>query len=212
MVEYYGYMKTIQTLHNRLEQIVQISYDLLVGKIVGGEIVVSNEASLQMQFGVILKQIGKLYEFCEDDKFSIELEIWREIGSTTKSKKGRARCDIWLELRNNDETWQAAIELKFFKQDKNEAVTDNRFSLLLDLENLEHYKVNSANLLCYEIVYTDNVNYTKIDNRSKIKITPTISGNIEPYCERTITLQKSYSSIWESYSPQHHFLKINLNV
>ena len=204
-------MKRIQTLHSRLEQIVQTSYNLLIGKIVGGEIIVSNEASLQMQFGVILKQIGKLYEFCEEDRFSIELETWREIDSTTKSKKGRARCDIWLELKDSAEAWQAAIELKFFKQEKNEAVTDNRFSLLLDLENLEHYKANSTNLLCYEIVYTDNENYTKIDNRSKIKITPIISGNTEPYCERTITLQKSYPSVWESYSSHHHFLKIDLN-
>lgn len=204
-------MTNILTLHNRLEQIIQNSYELLVGKVVGGEIVIVNEASMQMQFGVILKQIDKLYEFCEDDKFSIELETWREIGSTTKSKKGRARCDIWLELKNNDEVWQAAIELKFLKQGKAEAVTDNRFSILLDLENLEHYKANNSNLLCYEIVYTNNENYTKLNNRSKIKITPVISGHSEPYGGRTITLQKEYSSIWESYSSQHHFLKINLN-
>lgn len=201
----------IPTLKERLKQIVDSSYVLLCNKIAGGTIKICNEASLQMQLGVILKQIGQLYEFEKDDRFSIELETWQPIESTSKSKNGRARCDISLKLTNNKETQEAAIELKHFRHSTNEAVTDNRFALLLDLENLEHYKANNPNLLCYEIVYTDNENYTKINNRSKIRITPIISGNIEPYCGRTITLQNNYSSVWDSYSHTHHFLKIDLN-
>lgn len=194
----------------RLEQIVEISYLILQNKIVGGAIDVPNEASMQMQFGVILKQVGQLYEFGEEERFSIALETWQDIDATSKSGKGRARCDISLKLVCPDHTQEAAIELKYFRRSKNEAVTDNRFALLLDLENLEHYKAKQPGLLCYEIVYTDNENYTKTDNRSKIRITPTISGNEEPYAGRTIKLQKSYSSIWDSYK-NHHFLKIDLN-
>ena len=201
---------SILSLEDRLKQIIDISYKLLCHKIVGGHITVDNEASLQMQLGVILKQIGQLYEFEEKDHFSVCLETWQDISSTEKSKKGRARCDINLKFTNEDITKEAAIELKYFKYSKNEAVTDNRFSLLLDFENLEQYRVKNPGLLCYEIVYTDNENYTKLDNRSKIKITPTISGNTEPYAGRTIKLQKSYSSIWDSYAKQHHFLKIDM--
>ena len=201
---------SIPSIEDRLKQIIDISYKLLCNKIVSGGIRIDNEASLQMQLGVILKQIGQLYEFSNNDHFTVELETWQDISSTSKSNKGRARCDISLRFISNSEAKEAAIELKYFKHSTNEAVTDNRFSLLLDLENLEQYKANNPDLLCYEIVYTDNENYAKLDNRSKIKITPTISGNTESYAGRTITLQKSYSSIWDSYTKEHHFLKIDL--
>lgn len=201
---------SISTLEDRLKQIIDGSYKLLCQKIVSGNIIVDNEASLQMQFGVILKQLGQLYEFSIKDHFSVELEIWQDIPTTSKSNNGRARCDIYLKFTSGSETKEAAIELKYFKHSANEAVTDNRFSLLLDLENLEQYRTKNPNLLCYEIVYTANENYTKADNRSKIKITPTISGNTEPYIGRTITLQKTYTSIWDSYSKEYHFLKIDL--
>lgn len=200
----------ILSLCARLEQIVGTAYMLLCNKIAGNNIDIPNEASLQMQLGVMLKQIGQLYEFANNDHFSVALETWQDIEASEKSRKGRARCDISLQLTDGDETQEAAIEIKYFKRSKNEAVTDNRFALLLDLENLEHYKAKQPDLLCYEIVYTDNGNYTQTDNRSKIRITPIISGNKEPYAGRSITLQKSYSSIWDSYG-NHHFLKIDLN-
>ena len=185
---------SIPTIEERLKQIIETSYKLLCYKIVNEGIFVENEASLQLQFGVILKQIGQLYEFSKNDRFAVNLETWQDISSTSKSNKGKARCDISIEFTNG----------------ANEAVTDNRFSLLLDLENLEQYKTNDPNLLCYEIVYTNNENYTNLNNRSKIKITPEISGNTESYAGRRIKLQRSYPSIWESYAKVYHFLKIDL--
>ena len=209
-------MKEISPIKERLKEIVQISYNLLCNKIADGNICVHNEASLQMHLGVILKQVGHLYEFSKSDRFSVELETWREIEGTFKSKKGRARCDIQLKMANEHGSHEVAIELKYFRRHINETITDNRFSVLLDLENLEQYQVNNPDLLCFEIVYTDNENYTKIDNRSKIKITPKVSGNDEPYVGRTIKLRKTYDSIWDSYHSKddkhgHHFLMIDLN-
>ena len=209
-------MKEISPIKERLKEIVQISYNLLCNKIADGNICVHNEASLQMHLGVILKQVGHLYEFSKSDRFSVELETWREIEGTFKSNKGRARCDIQLKMANEHGSHEVAIELKYFRRHINETITDNRFSVLLDLENLEQYQVNNPDLLCFEIVYTDNENYTKIDNRSKIKITPKVSGNDEPYVGRTIKLRKTYDSIWDSYHSKddkhgHHFLMIDLN-
>lgn len=209
-------MNEISPIKERLKEIVQISYNLLCNKIADGNICVHNEASLQMHLGVILKQVGHLYEFSKSDRFSVELETWREIEGTFKSKKGRARCDIQLKMANEHGSHEVAIELKYFRRHINETITDNRFSILLDLENLEQYQVNNPDLLCFEIVYTDNENYTKIDNRSKIKITPKVSGNDEPYVGRTIKLRKTYDSIWDSYHSKddkhgHHFLMIDLN-
>ena len=202
---------SVLSIEERLKQIIDLSYKLLCHKIVAKSIIVHNEASLQMQLGIILKQMGQLYEFDKKDRFDVELEAWIEIPSTIKSANGRARCDIIVKLKSDTEEKKAAIELKYFKQGKNEAVTDNRFSLLLDLDNLEKYKQPDPDLLCYEIVYTDNENYTKPDNRSKIKITPTISGYTELYRDHPpITLKKTYSSVWDSYAENHHFLKIDL--
>ena len=205
----------LQPYDDRLKEIVDISYKLLCHKIVNENISIQNEASMQMQLGVILKQVGQLYEFSLKDRFSVELETWQDITPTSKSTKGRARCDISLKITNGEETSEAAIELKYFKYSStNEAVTDNRFSLLLDLKNLEQYKYKNNKLLCYEIVFTDNENYTKADNRSKIKITPTISGYIKTNTTAknydTIELNNTYSSKWDSYSKKHHFLKIDL--
>ena len=64
----------VETLQNRLQEIVQTSYRLLCNKITGGLIEVDNEASLQMQSGVIMRTIGQLYEFSPKDRFSIVLE------------------------------------------------------------------------------------------------------------------------------------------
>ena len=75
---------------------------------------ISNEASFQLQFGVILKQIGQLYEFDEKDRFYIQLEDVQTIDVTQKSKHGRARCDIMLSLKNGKDEFSVAIELKYF--------------------------------------------------------------------------------------------------
>ena len=106
---------------------------------------ISNEASFQLQFGVILKQIGQLYEFDEKDRFYIQLEDVQTIDVTQKSKHGRARCDIMLSLKNGKDEFSVAIELKYFKKAEGETITDNRFRILCDIENLENYKKEMPN-------------------------------------------------------------------
>ena len=110
--------KTV-SLPKRMEQIISVSYDILCNKIANGSIIVQNEASLQMQFGVILKQVGQLYEFSDQDHFKIELETPRDIEASTKSNRGQARSDISLRLFNDSDSIGAEIELKYFKYDKN---------------------------------------------------------------------------------------------
>ena len=126
-------MKEISPIKERLKEIVQISYNLLCNKIADGNIYVHNEASLQMHLGVILKQVGHLYEFSKSDRFSVELETWREIEGTLKSKKGRARCDIQLKMENEHESHEVAIELKYFRRHVNETITDNRSKIKFNL-------------------------------------------------------------------------------
>lgn len=158
----------IPTLAERLQEIVDLSYRILCNKVAAGSIQIPNEASMQMQLGTILNWVGKLYELDKRDHISVELESPKEIEDTCKSMKGMARCDIYVTLACSNSKATAAIELKHFKKGPNEAVTDNRFSVLQDLENLEHYKAKERKLQCYEIVYTDNVNHTI--NKSNLTI------------------------------------------
>ena len=97
----------------RLDEIIRIGYHILCNKIACKSIVVDNEAALQLQYSVILKTLGQLYEFAPDDRFSIELEKKIKLDiNTSKCPKGNARCDIWLTLGEAT----AAVELKFFKK------------------------------------------------------------------------------------------------
>ena len=200
--------KTV-SLPKRMEQIISVSYDILCNKIANGSIIVQNEASLQMQFGVILKQVGQLYEFSDQDHFKIELETLRDIEASTKSNRGQARCDISLRLFNDSDSIGAEIELKYFKYDKTqEAVTDNRFSVLMDLENLELYKKREPRLMCYEFVYTDNKNYANPSTTSGIKLAPCITQSYT-YGRKTINLNACYEAEWTAYG-EHYFMKTRI--
>lgn len=215
------------TYRERLEEIVNLSYKILYNKIANGSIKIYNEASMQLQLGVILRQLGTLYAFKEKDNFRIELEKTIPLQSpTAKSQHGTARCDIWLELGNGRHNTFAAIELKYFKSSQHtEATTDNRFSLMLDIANLECYAKQESNLLGFAIVYTNNENYTKDSHKTKatIKLAPYVTQSIKRELTKKgkqekveVDLQHQYEANWVKFSPTsnkdigHYFLIINL--
>lgn len=205
-------MKTIQPLKERLIKIVEDSYQILCNKIASNSILVPNEASLQLHFGVILKQIGQLYEFGEKDRFLIKLEDVQMIDRTQKSKKGKARCDIMLSLSNDTDDYSVAIELKCFKKTGSETITDNRFNVLKDIENLEHYKDVNSKLCCYQIVYTDNPNYSNPNSTSYIKIGDgaILNNGVHTSNGNNVVLKNSYTFNWDIYADNHCFLKIKV--
>ena len=87
-------------LIGRVREIIDISYKILIQKIGNGTINAWNEASLQLEFGSILKTVGNLYEFSTDDKFHMEFESGKLLNAiTNKSKSKKARIDIYMELR-----------------------------------------------------------------------------------------------------------------
>lgn len=192
-------------LRERLQEIVQISYRLLCNKIAGGLVEVDNEASMQMQLGVIMKTIGQLYEFSEHDRFSITLEhVVKDDAIQTWKSKGKARIDIMLTVSKGRDTCSAALELKYFPKSDGETVTDNRFYMLADLENLEAYRRLGMADLGYFILYTTNKNYTT-DTRSGVKI-----GNEKPIertttsNNRTVNITGSYKLHWDIYDDGKH--------
>lgn len=133
-------MNKTPTPQERLEKIVDTAYEILCGKVASGSITIENEAALQLQLSVILEQLGRLYELASEDRFSISLEEVVILSQKTTKSPRDARCDIVLKLQNA----LIAIELKCFipKKDTNEPVTDNRFKVLYDIENLEQYGID----------------------------------------------------------------------
>ena len=179
----------METPQERLKEIVKISYSILCNKVAYGDIKIAN---------------------ADTDKFLIDLETTQAISPTIKSSKGQARCDISLQFSiNNDNVAKAVIELKHFKYDKaNEAVADNRFSIMKDIENLEHYKEKDSQLLCYEILYTDNKNYANPHTTAGIKLAPIITQCFT-YCQQTVELKAAYEAEWSNHG-NNYFMMVTL--
>jgi len=57
-----------------LKKVIETSYDLLLGQVAKGRIVIQNEASFQLHFAYILKTVGELMQFSPNDTFTIKLE------------------------------------------------------------------------------------------------------------------------------------------
>ena len=142
----------------------------------------------------------------------IQLEDVQTIDVTQKSKHGRARCDIMLSLKNGKDEFSVAIELKYFKKAEGETITDNRFRILCDIENLENYKKRNAKLCCFEILYTDNSNYANPNSISYIKIGQgaTVNAGQHTRNSRVVNLDNQYTFNWDIYDVDYCFLKIEV--
>ena len=221
------YKKTDSAIsyRERLILVIEQAYQLLRNKIAGKDIQVYNEASMQLHFGSILKRIGELYEFSPTDHFCIELESPEDISPTAKSPNG-ARCDIKLsffEGRQSTAKAKAFIELKYFRHsnDTTETITSNRFSVFMDLENLERYQdekrnENSPKPICYEIVFAENSTYysPKIKKENnQLNIGEGESNDpskpIE-YRSKKVSLKNKYVFHWDKCTDNQYWLKINI--
>lgn len=206
----------------RLKEIINQSFALLCNKIAGGSVVVNNEASLQMQFGVILNDVGQLYIFSPAEHFRVDFETPENISGTAKSKY-RARCDIKLSFYEGSQSTPKAlayIEVKHFRipssPKSTEATSDNRFGVLMDIENLEQYysvfhKGNCPKPLCYEIVLAENSTYSSCKRKTNYDIGNNVqSKNSYSYRKKEVQLKKKYTFRWEEYGEKQFWLKINI--
>ena len=141
-----------------LKEIILLGFQILQKKITGGLIDFNNEASIQMQFGIILNTIGKLYESNQNDVFNIELESNFFINTNfIKSGSNKAKIDIAMCFGNNDAFSTAAIELKYLKK-SNFREPNNRYDVFCDISNLEKYKEDYFDI-GYLLVLTDHEHY-----------------------------------------------------
>ena len=151
---------------NLIEEIIELSYKILIRKLGNGSLIALNEAAFQLEFGHILKTIGNLYEFRLEDKFHLEFETIKTLKTKSiKSKSLRARIDLFIRYQNDESETKVAIELKFFKK-ANHREPNNRYDVFKDISNLESYKENEIDL-CYFILATDHEHYCYQETYSK---------------------------------------------
>lgn len=147
------------------EEIIETAYKLLTHKLAFGGLTARNESSFQLEFGHILKTLGQLYEFRLADKFHLEFETYISLTETSvKSKSDRARVDLLLKYKDDNNTTKAAIELKFFKKE-NHREPNNRYDVFKDISNLELYRKHEIDI-CYFILATDHSHYYNQDRYS----------------------------------------------
>ena len=207
----------------RVNQILEVAYDRLCGKVTGQRIEVSNEASLQLQFASILKTLGELYEEMPSERFSIELEksVTLAEGAFVKSKSNKAKVDIWFSLSESESgnSSSCAIELKYFKK-SNQREPNNRYDVFKDLHNLENYGdfVDVGFLL----VATDHPHYINWDayaedtgdfdfrnGRRYCAGTELIYRKAKPYGP-PITLRGNYEFKWQEVEKGLSFLLVKV--
>lgn len=202
-------IKQILTPDERLRKVIDEAYAVFCQQVTGGIITLENEASMQLFLSNILLQLGQVNVFAKDEHFSIKLEAVQKDTGTEKSPKN-SRADIWIEFEKSSKTVAAAaIELKCFLHKKNAAVTDARYSVYKDLQNLEKYQKTRSDLIICEIVYTNNSNLTA-GKGLKFSIGDGVisSYTAEDTSYKSIELHHSYPVEWDKYAGENCFAKI----
>jgi len=196
--------KELLTMRERAMEIVERSCEIFQAKIVNNNIgEISNEASMQLQLGIILQQVGSLYKWGKNDRFDLILEKTFGISeATNKTPNKKARCDIYIEVHaeGEDKPYKVGIELKYFPKCEGEATTDNRIAILEDIQNIEQYIVNNHIDLGYSYVYTTNENYARSDTRSSINLGDGVEVHGGKCKSETVNLKGTYVPQWREYS------------
>lgn len=195
--------KELLTMRERAMEIVERSCEIFQAKIVNNNIgEISNEASMQLQLGIILQQVGKLYEWGKNDHFNVIFENPFELSkATNKSPNKKARCDIYIEMyEEENKHCRVGIELKYFPKCKDEATTDNRIAILEDIENIEQYIKDDCIDFGYSYVYTTNENYARSDTRSSINLGDGVEVHGGKCKSETVELTGTYVPHWREYS------------
>lgn len=185
-----------------LEKLVTRSFDLLELFINNNSLKPTNEAQFQFYFSHLLINNSVLFNN-NTERINVYVEhTVSGIGKTCKNPNGTAICDIVLEridLNTSSVVETAYVELKYLGINKT-CSTDNRFSVLKDIEVLEHY-YNSPKLgktTCFLVVYAESSNYTTSNRSHKYTICNNQLTQLSyTYKKKIISLKQQYTFKWK---------------
>lgn len=93
-------------IQKRMDQVIKMAWFLFQKKDSGGLISVNKEASMQLQYSIILSQLINLIRFEVDEEFIIDLETGMNFGNEANeldllfcSKKGDVEFNIAIEMK-----------------------------------------------------------------------------------------------------------------
>ena len=173
-------------IDDKIKWAIDFSWNICLNKIEDQEIKVNKEASLQLQYANILKQILDLIKFSPDERFEIELESSYFIDGK------QIIADIVIEYKNKEITKRHAIELKFYKTfassgGKRGAADIFMCSVYKDLYFSELYIENKNVDYVTCLILTDYSNFINPKNKNSKNWTYDISDD-------TLTQAKLYDT------------------
>jgi hypothetical protein len=150
-----------QDTKQRLDIIINESWQILFHRIISKKQKINKEASLQLQFARILNDLGNLYCILPDETFHIELE----------TKHNNKNIDITCQIGQT----KVAIELKCFIKSSNRAKDTDMYDALADIESLEKH-------IDFELKYffclTDDEYYPERNQKGMAKSVSLKNGTI----------------------------------
>jgi len=170
---------------DRLNLIIELSWDILLKRIASGITPINKESSMQLLLSVIIHGIGELLCLGPEEIFTIELE------SNYDNKNIYLTCN--LENCLNGKHTKAAIELKCFWKSSNKAKEFDMYDVWKDIERLIEFDgFDVRKFICF----TDDQYYRLGNNAGHASIVST-KENIR-YSEDSIIqpvwVDKSYSN------------------
>ena len=101
-------MKFCLDIPSRMKEAVSLAWHILVNKYGNGLFDINKEASMQLQFSVVLNQLIPLITLGKDDSFAVELEtgVW---------VNGKSR-EIDLVFSSINDPYKIAVEMKCYRK------------------------------------------------------------------------------------------------
>lgn len=124
----------------RLRKAVSVAWEIFGRKVGGGLIPVNKEASMQLQYAYVLKQLLPMILMHPSEKVEVELET----GVRLKGVSSRNNIDILVKGDSDKGEFKIAIELKCYRNiassTKDRGATNNFMrDMYVDLDVLERY-------------------------------------------------------------------------
>jgi hypothetical protein len=199
------FMEIPISIRNRVSWAIKFSWDIVQLKIGNDEIRVNKEASLQLYYASILKEVLSLLKFSPIEQFYVELEA-----SVTVSNKPYL-IDILVSYSDSEVSEKHAIELKCYRtlaaSGKNRGANDIfMHSVYVDLHLTEQYVAAGVADLTTCLILTDYQNFVLPKKKTSKNWTYDISHDYQLVANRFTTpiggksvdfnLHKNYHFLW----------------
>ena len=161
----------------RLQTVLDLSWELVYRSILSGRLEINKESSLQLHLSRTIFDLGNLYCTEPGECFKIEME---------SNYEGKS-IDITCSLGDTS----AALELKCFIKASNRAADLDMYDVLKDIERLESYSVfNIRKFICL----TDNKYYPHTEQRGYGKSVTLKNGTTYTAGQKIIP---AWTGIWK---------------